>query len=149
MQMSDSASEIIINITKQDGAKMPFKKHENDAGYDLAVNEKVVLMPGDLKIIGTGLHLAFMSDKKIFGMIRSRSSMFSNGVMCEGIIDNDYRGEIKLIIKNMNNDIISIEKGTRVAQIIFLHYNSVRIFESEDIDITERGGNGFGSTGLL
>lgn len=149
VQMPNSANKIIINIAKQDGAKMPFKKYENDAGYDLAVNKNVTIMPNELRIVGTGLHISRISDKNIFGMIRSRSSMFMNGLMCEGIIDNDYRGEIMLMIKNMSNNIIHLERGARVAQIIFLNYNSVKIYENEDVEITARQGGGFGSTGLL
>lgn len=137
-----------ISIYSQNGAKMPYRKYKNDAGYDLAINEDIVLMPGELRVVGSGLSIAEISNKAIFGMIKSRSSMFIKGIMCEGIIDSGYRGEIKLLIKNLSNDILNIEKGARVAQIIFLSYNEVKIDESKDIKNTDRLSGGLGSTGI-
>lgn len=136
---------------KYNGDFLPPKKHSKDAaGIDLFNNgESFILKPNESKIIPTGFSVEIPIG--YFGMVVGRSSLgfkldciLSNSV---GIIDSDYRGEIGLKIKNLSNEILEFESAQRLAQLIIVPHGIVEYIEVDKLNETERGVNGFGSTG--
>lgn len=120
------------------------------AGMDLSLADKggLVFEVGDHKTIHTGLKLAIPDG--YFGLVCIRSSLgrkgliLSNGV---GIIDPDYRGEIMIPLYHHGEEVIRLEEGERVAQMILLPYIQVEFEEVDKLDSTDRGHEGFGSSG--
>jgi len=119
------------------------------AGYDLTADKDYALGPGDRARISTGLRLALPAGW--LGRIEGRSGLaFNHGIYTfGGIIDSDYRGEIKVLLANSDkNTPFHIKKGDRIAQIVIQqHWHG--IFEQrQQLSPTARGHNGFGSTGV-
>mgnify|MGYP003966595659 FL=1 len=127
----------------------PRKGSAMAAGYDLTADKDYSLGPGDRTRIGTGLHLAMPA--RWFGKIEGRSGLaFNDGIYCfGGVIDSDYRGEIKCLLANTDkNKTFHIKKGDRIAQMVIMpHWNG--IFEKVPVlSPTARGSSGFGSPGF-
>lgn len=101
------------------------------------------------KLIPTGLFIALPAGLE--AQIRPRSGLaLKQGITClntPGTIDSDYRGEIKVILINLSNDIQTIKNGDRIAQMIIAKYEKVSWKETGVLEKTERGSGGFGSTG--
>lgn len=126
----------------------PLEKGSNGAaGYDLYTNETIILNPGVPTIISTGTKMEIPEHS--FGLILPRSSMaFKHNVMMHpGIIDSDYRGEIKAWAINIGRAALHLEKGVRFAQIMFIQNSVVHPQKVDNLYPTERGEGGFGSTG--
>jgi dUTP pyrophosphatase len=124
------------------------------AGFDIASNEDSVLEPNQVKLIGTGLHFVLMPGYE--AQIRLRSSWGLKGLMipnAPGTIDEDYRGEIKVMLCNLNPYPIKINKGERIAQVVCAQSLRPKIYimDSDEWNSpqyqTLRGEGGFGSTG--
>ena len=98
--------------------------------------------------ISTGI--IFSIPKGLEGQIRPRSGLFiKHGLTCIlGTIDSDYRGEIKILLVNLSNDSFIIDRGMRIAQIVFCNVIKAKLTQTEILDNTIRGDKGFGSTGL-
>jgi dUTP pyrophosphatase len=127
----------------------PRKGSPMAAGHDLTADKDYSLGPGDRTRIGTGLYLAIPAGW--FGKVEGRSGLaFNHGILCfGGVIDADYRGEIKVLLANTERDTsFHIKKGDRVAQIVIQpHWHG--IFEhKQQLSPTARGQCGFGSTGI-
>ncbi|MDD7732488.1 MAG: dUTP diphosphatase [Firmicutes bacterium] len=128
----------------------PIYANEFAAGMDLSIADKggVDFESGDHKTIHTGVKLAI--PEGYFGLVCIRSSLgrrgliLSNGV---GIIDPDYRGEIMIPLFHHGKDPIRLEEGERVAQMVLMPYIQVAFEEVEELDTTDRGHEGFGSSG--
>lgn len=133
------------------GLQMPTYATDQSAGMDLsaALEESFVLEPGDRALIPTGLSIALPAGYE--AQIRPRSGLaLKHGVTVlnsPGTIDADYRGEIKVILANLGQDAFTIERGMRIAQMVIAHHAVVAWNTVEDLDDTERGAGGFGSTG--
>lgn len=139
--------EVIFGKMNED-ARLPERQHDNDVGYDLFSVEEVKMEVGEVKTVGTGLKVKLPPD--IEAQIRPRSSLSLSGISVmnsPGTIDPGYRGEIRIILANLLGDKIVIEKGDRIAQMVFARVEHPKIREG-DLDETERGENGFGSTGV-
>ena len=138
-----------IDYTLGEGAKRPYKKYPGDAGWDLFVSQDCTIGPGETKDIHTNLFIDM--PPFLYGRIVGRSSSLRkfNLLINEGIIDNGYTGELFVCAHNVGNIPLEIEKGTRVAQILFHPIEDVRWSEVEEIKEKAggRGANGFGSTG--
>lgn len=106
------------------------------------------LFPDDWMAIRTGVAIQVKYGYE--GQIRPRSSIFLNhGVTCAfGTVDADYRGELKVVLHNLSRKVFAIKSGMRIAQLVVAKQNQVKIVEVDELDPTERGDNGFGSTGL-
>jgi len=127
----------------------PGKGSPMAAGYDLTADKDYSVGPGDRTRISTGLHLALPAGW--FGKIEGRSGLaFNHGIFTfGGIIDSDYRGEVKVLLANTERDTpFYIKKGDRIAQLVIQpHWHG--IFEQrQQLSPTARGQNGFGSTGV-
>ena len=120
---------------------------ENAAGYDLhAIEAKTVPKRGQV-MIGTGL--AFGIPVGNYGRVAPRSGLaYKNSIdVLAGVIDSDYRGELKVILANLSDTDFEVEEGMRIAQLIIEKYTLTTLTEVETLDDTVRGAGGFGSTG--
>ena len=136
-------------------SKYPHPKYatENSAGLDLQflspLQDELIIKPFDRILVPTGLFLEI--PKGYYGAVCPRSGLaYNKGITvlnAPGIIDSDYRDEIKVILINLSDSIYSIKKGDRVAQILFHKYEKVELSPIYELNKTERTG-GFGSTGV-
>jgi len=130
-----------------ENAKLPERKREGDAGLDLYCIEDVEILPNEIKLISTGI--AIEIPKGYFGLIKDRSGLASKGLhVLAGVVDENYRGEVKVVMINLGKEKIKLEKFSRIAQLIIIPYAKVEVEEVEELSETERGGKGFGSSGL-
>ena len=129
-------------------AVLPVRKRKGDAGLDLYAVEDVVLKPGEWKAVPTGIAVEIPEGH--FGLIKDRSGLaLKHALHClAGVVDENYRGEIKVVMINLGREEFKIEKGTRIAQLLIVPYLSVEVEEVEELSDTERGERGFGSSGL-
>lgn len=129
-------------------AVLPRKAHDTDAGFDLFLlpTEQHTIAPGEIIKCHTGI--AFELPPGKFGMIRPRSSAFGIGLMVNGTLDENYRGECYVVINNIGNIPLLIEGGKAYAQMILVDYTpQVVVKEVNELSITDRGESGFGSSG--
>ena len=131
-------------------AILPTYAHDGDAGMDLFSIEEVTLKPMEVKLVRTGIALSIPNGYEV--QIRPKSGLALNhGITLlntPGTIDSGYRGEIKNIMINLSNKDFKIEKGMKIAQMVFNEVERAILEEVEELDQTKRAGNGFGSTGL-
>ena len=104
---------------------MIFEKHFENKGYDIIVDDNIILFPNELKVEKIGLEIVNINNKKTFGILQTCPDVLKRGILCEGAINNEYKGEIVLTIKNLNNKIVCIDKKTKIAQIIFFNCDNV------------------------
>ena len=129
---------------------LPEYKTDGSSGMDLMANveQTVKILPGEKKIISTGIMVAIPEQYEI--QIRPRSGLAAkNGISVlntPGTIDSDYRGEIKVILINLGKDIFQINKNDRIAQMVVCPIIKVELKEVESLPETARGEGGFGST---
>ena len=138
-----------MKYTLAPGATAPTRATEGSAGYDLSANGKACIEPGERILVGTGLSLGLPPD--IAASVRPRSGLAAkHGITVlntPGLIDPDYRGEIKVILYNAGNKPFWVNRGDRIAQLTFEHILTPELEQAENLDTTERGAGGFGSTG--
>lgn len=138
-----------MKYTLAPGATAPTRATEGSAGYDLASNETVTLAADEWVLISTGLSLALPPG--VAASVRPRSGLAAkHGITVlntPGLIDPDYRGEIKVILYNAGNKPFWVNRGDRIAQLTFEHFLTPNLEQADDLDHTERGTGGFGSTG--
>ena len=133
------------------GLQLPAYATEQSAGMDLtaALEEAIEIGSGERLLIPTGLSIAL--PKGFEAQIRPRSGLAINhGVTVlntPGTIDADYRGEIKVILINHGKEPFTVERGMRIAQMVISRHTQVEWSVVEDLEQTERGAGGFGSTG--
>ena len=136
----------------REDALKPTRGSEEAAGYDLygPQNENGIGIPAhETKLIDTGI--AIELPKGTFGAIFARSGLATKQGLrpanCVGVIDSDYRGEIKVALHNDSNEHRVVSGGERIAQLVVIPYLNVELFEADELSDTERGEGGFGSTG--
>lgn len=151
-EMSQWNSDPIVKFTHlTDTAQAPTRAHDGDAGWDLYADETVSLSVGEWRTVKTGL--AFdMESVKMAAMICPRSGYAAKyGVTvlnAPGIVDVGYRGEIKVILHNCSSDSFQVTKGDKIAQLVFTPVYHPRWVKVDDLtNDTDRGNNGFGSSG--
>jgi dUTP pyrophosphatase len=144
-------TEILIKRLSKT-ASMPKYETTGSSGMDLAadIDEKIEIKPGETKIIPTGLSVSIPLEFEI--QIRPRSGLAAKHQLSvlntPGTIDSDYRGEIKVILINLGKKSFIVERGLRIAQMVFCPLIKANIKEVETLDGTMRGSGGFGSTGV-
>ena len=133
-------------------ATIPTKGTEYSAGYDLYadIDKPIMFLPGTMTILGTGISLEI--PKGYFGAVFPRSGIATKKglrlINCVGIIDSDYRGEIKVaLINDHPTNAAIVESQERIAQLIILPYPEIEFDVVEELTETDRGDGGFGSTG--
>jgi len=131
------------------GLELPRYATDGAAGMDVLSAEDVVLAPGARHAVATGLALAIPEGYEI--QVRPRSGLaLKHGISLPntpGTIDSDYRGELKIIMINLGAEPFAIHRGDRVAQLVLAPVTRASWNEVEELDDTERGEGGFGSTG--
>ena len=133
-------------------AKIPTRGSSEAAGYDLYadIEKPITIHPHTTEKVGTGL--AFSLPAGTFGAIFARSGLATKQGLrpanCVGVFDSDYRGEYIVAIHNDSDVQKVIEPGERIAQLILMPYCPMKFIEVKELDSTERGVGGFGSTGL-
>jgi dUTP pyrophosphatase len=133
---------------------LPLPSHGSpgSAGFDLraALDEEVVIRPGERLLVPTGLVLEIPPGWE--GQVRPRSGLalrYGIGVVnAPGTIDSDYRGEVAVILINLGEAPFSLNRGDRIAQLVFARVETVEWEEAEMLQESGRGGGGFGSTGV-
>ena len=135
-----------IKIVLEEGATMPAYAHEDDAGMDLISAEINVVPAHSRQTFKTGVHMAIPSG--YFGAIRAKSGLLrKHGIICSGTVDCSYTGEIMVTLVNTSSKNYQVFKGDKIAQMILIPYHHAEFVQVEKLDETERGNNGFGSTG--
>lgn len=130
-------------------AKLPFYAHSTDSGMDICASHQFVLPSHRFKKVMTGLAAVIPPGYEL--QVRPRSGLAArHGVIaCLGTVDEGYRGEIGVTLYSFNDGDLAFEEGERIAQIVLAPVTHAEIVEANDLgDPTERGDNGFGSTGV-
>lgn len=125
------------------------KGHDTDSGYDLKTKYAFKLLPNQTKLIPTSLYLEL--DKHIEAQVRPKSSISAKGIIVHfGTVDSDYRGEVQVVMQNLNDYGVEFEVGQKIAQIVFNEKTEVVLEQTDNINNdTDRGIGGFGSTGAF
>lgn len=128
-------------------AKLPQKNHKDDAGWDLFSVEDKIIPAGGKGVVDVGLTLAYI-EPGYWIRVASRSGLsFKNGILAHpGVVDNGYRGNLGVLLYNHSDEDYQVHKGDKVAQIV-VHFNVDMDVEWGDVESTERGDKGFGSSG--
>lgn len=140
-----------VKIVNESQWPSPFYATVNSAGVDLKANivEPIVLQPLQRAVVPTGLKIALPEGTE--AQVRPRSGLAAkHGVTVlnsPGTIDADYRGEVGVILVNLSDKAFTVNPGERIAQMVVARYERVEWEEVEQLDSTERGEGGFGSTG--
>lgn len=140
-----------IKIINQSGNPLPHYATSGSSGMDIRayLNEPLHLQPLERTLIPTGLFIEIPQGYE--AQIRPRSGLaIKQGITClntPGTIDADYRGEIKIILINLSNEVQSVDNGDRIAQIVFQKVEQAEWELSEHLEETQRSTGGFGSTG--
>jgi len=143
----------VVRLPEANGLELPAYATAGAAGMDLraAVPEDrpLLILPGRRALVPTGL--IFEIPEGFEGQIRPRSGLaFKHGITClntPGTVDSDYRGEVKVLLINHGDEDFYVERGMRIAQIIFSPVTQLKLEERSLAGSTGRGAGGFGSTG--
>lgn len=136
-----------LKVMLDPGAKMPTRGHENDAGLDLYSRVNAVIRPGMKAMFDTGVHVAV--PKGYVGLLLSKSGLMEQDVTSRGVIDADYTGSIHAILFNHGTENVVIKKGQKVTQLVICPIVKAEPVQVDSLEETERGDNGFGSTGAF
>lgn len=127
-------------------AKLPVYGHKGDAGMDLFACVQMTLPPLQPAAVPTGIQIAVPENH--VGLIWDKSGISLQGVhRLAGVVDSGYRGEVKVVLINLSREEIVIEKGMKIAQMLIQPVSAVTVKETDNLDKTVRGEDGFGSTG--
>lgn len=137
----------MFKVKKVDeNAVIPRRATPGSAGLDISSVEEKIVLPGESVLVSTGLSISIPED--CYARIAPRSGLAAkNGIFVNaGVIDSDYRGVIKVILYNSKKEEFKVNVGDRIAQIIFEKIYVTELVEVEELNDTERGSGGFGST---
>ncbi|MBV9747502.1 MAG: dUTP diphosphatase [Acetobacteraceae bacterium] len=143
----------VVRLPHAEGLPLPAYATAGAAGLDLlaAVRETMVVAPGERALVPIGLLVAVPPDHEL--QVRPRSGLaLRHGIVLPnspGTIDEDYRGELQVIVMNLGDAPFTVERGTRIAQAVLAPVTRAVFREVAALDATERGAAGFGSTGTI
>lgn len=139
-----------IKKTHPDAVIPRFAHGRGDSGMDLHSVEATTLLPGERKLVKTGISLQM--PEGLEGQVRPRSgNALKRGLTVlnsPGTIDSSYTGDVGVILVNLGDALVTIEKGDKIAQLVFAKVEHPELVETDSLDDTVRGANGFGSTGV-
>lgn len=141
-----------VKIINQSKHSLPAYETHSSAGLDVRanLNERITLNPFERALVKTGIFMEIPTGYEC--QVRPRSGLaLKKGITVlntPGTIDADYRGEIGVILINLSNEIVEIEDGERIAQLVFAQVEQAQWLESTELSDTKRGAGGFGSTGV-
>ena len=132
-------------------AVLPSRAHTGDAGFDLSACEEITIGVGERAAVGTGIAVEIPDGHA--GLVVPRSGLaLRHGISMvnsPGVIDAGYRGEVRLLLLNTDNEsAFTVEPGMRVAQLLVVAVADVELVETDEVTTTDRGVGGFGSSGL-
>jgi dUTP pyrophosphatase len=140
----------VTRLPGSEGLPLPAYTTSGAAGMDIYAAQPIDIAPGAVALVPTGIAIAVPEGYE--AQVRSRSGLAAkNGIFAlnsPGTIDSDYRGEIRVILANFGSEPFSIQRGDRIAQMVIARYERIQWQEVEQLDATERGEGGFGSTGI-
>lgn len=135
-----------MKIMLDKDAKMPTRAHPTDAGLDLYAIEDKTILPNSSAVFDTGVHVEL--PKGTMGLIASKSGLnIKWGLTSEGIIDEGYTGSIKVKLYNHSRYGYEVKKGDKISQLVILPILTPELELVDSLEDTERGNNGFGSSG--
>lgn len=138
---------MMMKIKLDPGAYMPERAHVLDAGLDLRTPVDVVIPAGGSAVVDTGVHVAIPMG--YVGMLKSKSGLnIKNGITSEGVIDAGYTGAIVAKLYNNGDDDKELKAGQKVTQLVIIPIATPELELVTVLPETERGENGFGSTGV-
>jgi len=141
----------VLRLPHHDGLPLPARQSAGAAGYDLAsADADFTLQPLERRLVRTGLALAIPRGYE--AQVRPRSGLaLKHGLTLPNTpatIDSDYRGELLVAMINLGTEPVAIERGMRIAQLVFQRVEAMELEEVAELPPSERGQGGFGSTGL-
>lgn len=135
-----------VKVVLDQFAKMPERAHDSDAGYDLFARENRTVPSGGSIVFDTGCHMSIPSGYA--GLIVAKSGLNVNhGITATGLIDSGYTGSIRVKLYNHGREDYAVLKGDKIAQIVILKVEAPELLRVTELEQTDRGSNGFGSTG--
>lgn len=135
-----------MRVKLEPGAYMPTRAHKTDAGYDLRTPEPCVLFPHSSCIIDTGVHIELPAGT--CAVIISKSGLnINHDITATGLIDEGFSGTIKVKLYNHGQIRYVFERGDKVSQFVITKYYGLDLEETDALSQTDRGDNGYGSTG--
>lgn len=135
-----------MKIKLDNGAIMPTRAHDTDAGLDLYSPKDATISPKGSVCIDTGVHIELPINT--VGMVKSKSGLnVKHGIQSEGVIDVGYTGSIRVKLYNHSNDYYTINAGDKISQLVILPILTPDLELVDELNETERGDGGFGSTG--
>lgn len=136
----------MLKIKKlRDDAVLPLRGSAEAAGMDVYAPHDFEVAPGEIYIFTTGY--AFELDRGAVAFVKPRSSCYVMGLDADGTIDSDYRGEIRIGVRNVSNRVIKVLRKERVAQIVVQRHEPAEFILVDHLTPTARGNGGLGSTG--
>jgi dUTP pyrophosphatase len=148
--MTDPIRVGIKRLPNGGGLPLPAYATTGAAGMDVVAAESLRLAPGARHAVATGFAIAIPEGYEV--QVRPRSGLALRcGVTClntPGTIDHDYRGEVKVILANLGDETFEISRGDRIAQLVPAPVQRATMDEVDELDDTDRGSGGFGSTGV-
>ena len=135
-----------LRIMLDPGARMPERAHPEDAGLDLFSPEAVNVPARESAVINTGVHVEIPNGYA--GMIKSKSGLnIKHGIISDGVVDAGYTGSIRVKLYNLSDDDYMVELGDKISQLVIVPVITPEVTVVGEIGGSERGENGFGSTG--
>jgi dUTP pyrophosphatase len=133
----------------REGAVLPARAYDGDAGLDLSASERVELAPGERAVVGTGLAVAIPDGHA--GFVQPRSGLAAKHgiavVNSPGLVDAGYRGELRVVLLNTDRrETFVVEPGMRIAQLVVVPIAVPELREVDELPESERGERGFGSS---
>ncbi len=149
----DASKELRVRFRRLESnpdLSLPSRATEGAAGYDVrSAEDDFELAPDETRAVGTGLVMELPAQVEC--QVRPRSGLaFREGIIvpnAPGTIDPDYRGELKVLLRNLSGRPVRIGRGDRIAQLVFARFEVPEVVEAAELGATERASGGFGSTG--
>lgn len=135
-----------LKVMLDDGAYMPLRAHSLDAGLDLRTPSTFVLKPRSSEVINTGVHVEI--PEGYVGFLKSKSGLnVRHSITSDGVIDSGYTGSIRVKLYNHGTVPVHFGAGDKITQLVILPIETPELELVDSFEKTERGDNGFGSTG--
>jgi dUTP pyrophosphatase len=144
--------KLSVKVVTSEGAELPEYRSPGAAGADIRarIDEDILIRPGERVAVPTGLSVQIPEGWE--AQVRTRSGLaLERGIVClnsPGTVDSDYRGEVKVILANFGSDEYTVRDGARIAQIVFARCGRADFDVASQLESSERGSGGFGSTGI-
>lgn len=153
-----------VKFTLDEGAYKPERAHDTDAGYDLMSREDAVIVGSSSYVFDTGVHIELPSlviqgeinqcgwptvhNIITVGFVKSKSGLyFKHNIISTGVVDYSYRGSIKVKLFNLGREYYEVRKGDKISQLVILPILTPDLVLTDKLEETDRGSEGFGSTG--